>query len=176
MPLLIGIRDGPREWRWNVSLGLKMPVGGEERRSGGSRWSKCIRCQEKRLEDRQGREEEGTSNGCPRGLNGNMLHGTCHFEERPWGGLAYHRAKIFQQTSLSFHLPNADGIGPTPGRTARTVTPSAITAPLFFHPRISIARATPVTYVNAGTVFNSRREKERGSVCLSDFEKRKMCS
>lgn len=39
--------------------------------------------------------------------------GTCHFEARPWGGVAYHRAEIFQQTSLSFHLPNADG-GPTP--------------------------------------------------------------
>lgn len=39
--------------------------------------------------------------------------GTCHFEARPWGGGAYHWAEIFQQTSLSFHLPNADG-GPTP--------------------------------------------------------------
>lgn len=35
--------------------------------------------------------------------------GTCHFEERPWGGeTRYSRAKIFRQISLSFHLPNAN--------------------------------------------------------------------
>jgi len=62
MPLLIGIRDDPREWRRNVSLGLKMLVGAVGRMA----------------EDRVGRNVSDvkrsdwrtvgeTSNGCPRG-------------------------------------------------------------------------------------------------------------
>lgn len=94
-----------------------------------------------------------TSNGCPKGVNGNMLYGTCHFEARPWGGLAYHRTEIFQQTSLSFHLPNADSIGPTPGRMVRTVMPPAITASLFFTLVISTAQ-TSITYANASIALN----------------------
>lgn len=81
---------------------------------------------------RQGGDKVGWS---VRGVMGDehrvtFRRSTCHFEASPWGGVAYNRAEIFQQTSLSFHLPNADG-GATPGRMTRTVMPLAITAPFF---------------------------------------------
>jgi len=82
MPLLIGIRDGPREWRQNVSLGLKMPV--------------AVRGRGSRLVEMYPMSREATG-GLPKGVNGNMLHGTCHFEARPWGGPRITGQKFFSK-------------------------------------------------------------------------------
>lgn len=116
-----------------------------KREAAASVPSKCIRCQkwrgDRRLEAR-GWMCKGGQTTSRRGRAAAFRRGTCHFEARPWGRVAYHRAEIFQQTSLSFHLPNADG-SPTPVAPdrARTCNAAGNYRALFSTLAISTARA-----------------------------------
>lgn len=115
MPLLIGIRDDPRGWRGNVSAaaGSKMPAGRGSR--GGGR-----RGYHRNVSDVKNGARTGRRDGCSReggggdeGINGGRCVARVTLKRVRWGeeSRVYHRAEIFQQTSLSFHLPNADGGG-----------------------------------------------------------------
>jgi len=145
MPLLIGIARWPpggggRRCR-NAAAG-NARGGGETGRASAP--SKCIRCQGWTEtapaegggtgECPSGARSEGAERGGEWGVHSRSAVARVTLKRASVG--RGRTAEIFQQISLSFHLPNADG-GPPPRTpvTIGTATLPAITAPFFRNPR-----------------------------------------